>query len=88
VLHGINLMFKAQPREISFVPNVKLRDGENVPEGFMNRPEFESVCESRKANRRVKDDVQDVIRFLYKSAWRSSEAPNLEWSKVDTTIGY
>jgi len=64
---------------------VKLLDGENVPEGFMNCPEFEPVCESLKANRRVKDDVQDIIRFLDNSAWRSSEALNLEWSKVDTT---
>ena len=36
----------------------------------MNRPEFESVCESLKANRPVKDEIQDVIRFLYNSAWR------------------
>jgi integrase len=75
LLHGYRLLFDAG--EISYVPRVKLLEGENVREGFLNKPEFEAVAEQ------LKPDVRDVVRFLYNSAWRTGEALKLEWSKVD-----
>ena len=75
LLHGFKLLFDA--REISVYPRAKLLGGENVREGFLNRPEFDAICE------RLKPDVQDIVKFLYVSAWRSGEAQKLEWSKVD-----
>lgn len=75
LLHGYRLLFGAG--EISYVPKVKLLEGENVREGFLNKPEFEAVAEQ------LSPDVQDVVRFLYNSAWRTGEALKLEWSKVD-----
>lgn len=75
LLHGYRLLFDSG--EISYVPKVKLLEGENVREGFLNKPEFEAVAEQ------LSPDVQDVVRFLYNSAWRTGEALKLEWSKVD-----
>jgi integrase len=77
LLHGFRLLFKAH--EISYVPEVKLLEGENVREGFTNRPEFEELV----SNMKVAEPTKDIVRFLYCSAWRSSEAKSLEWSKVD-----
>ena len=77
LLHGYKLLFDAH--EISYIPRVKLLEGENVREGFINRPEFETIC------KHLKPDVEDIVRFLYASAWRSGEAKNLDWTKVDTT---
>lgn len=79
--HGLRLLFKAH--EISELPEIKLLDGENVREGFLNRPEFDAICEELKKNKRVTDDVYDLVRFLYNCAWRKSEAQNLDWSKFD-----
>ncbi|MBM2805577.1 MAG: phage integrase protein breaking and rejoining enzyme, partial [Deltaproteobacteria bacterium] len=53
--------------------------GENVREGFINRPEFDAICAT------LAPDVQDLVKFLYLSAWRSGEALKLEWNKVDLT---
>jgi integrase len=75
LLHGYRLLFDA--REISYMPKVKLLEGENVREGFTNRPEFEALCES------LNDDNRDIVQFLYLSAWRSGEAKSLTWDKVD-----
>lgn len=77
LLHGFRLLYKG--REISYVPEVKLLEGENVREGFTNRPEFEELVSNMKGAQPTKD----IVRFLYCSAWRSSEAKNLEWNKVD-----
>jgi integrase len=77
LLHGYKLLFDAQ--EISVYPRVKLLAGENVREGFINRPEFDAICGA------LAPDVQDIVKFLYLSAWRSGEARKLEWSKVDLT---
>jgi integrase len=77
LLHGFKLLFDAH--EISFVPRVKLLEGENVREGFINRPEFEAAAEQIQ-----NEDTRDIVRFLYLSAWRSGEAKKLDWSKVDT----
>jgi integrase len=43
----------------------------------LNRPEFEAMAAH------LSPDVEDIVRFLYNSAWRSGEARKLEWSKVD-----
>lgn len=59
------------------MPKVKLLEGENVREGFLNKPEFEAVVEQ------LSPDVRDVVRFLYNSAWRTGEALKIEWNKVD-----
>jgi integrase len=75
LLHGYKLLFDAQ--EISVYPRVKLLAGENVREGFVNRPEFDALCEH------LDDENRDLVKFLYLSAWRSGEAKSLEWNKVD-----
>jgi integrase len=77
LLHGFRLLLKAH--EISYVPQVKLLEGENVREGFSNRPEFEDLVSNMKGS----DVTKDTVRFLYCSAWRSGEGKNLEWNKVD-----
>jgi integrase len=73
--HGYRLLFDAH--EISYIPKVKLLEGENVREGFLNRPEFEAIC------KHLTPDVEDIVRFLYNCSWRSGEAKGLEWGKVD-----
>lgn len=78
LLHGYKLLFDAG--EISYFPRVKLLEGENVREGFINRPEFEAGADLIES-----EDVRDIVSFLYNSAWRSGEAKKLEWSKVDLT---
>jgi integrase len=83
LLHGFRLLSNAH--EINYVPMVKLLEGENVREGFLNRPEFEAICERIKSNQRIHPVVQDISRFLYLCSWRSGEAKNLEWSKFDQT---
>jgi integrase len=78
LLHGYKLLFDAG--EISYIPGVKLLEGENIREGFINRPEFDALCEE------IKDtDTKDLIRFLYLAAWRSGEAKTLTLDKVDTS---
>jgi integrase len=59
------------------IPRVGVLKGENVREGFLNKPEFEAMVEH------LRPEVGDLVRFLYNSAWRSGEALKLEWSKVD-----
>jgi integrase len=75
LLRGFNLL--ADGGRISAVPRVGVLAGENVREGFLNKPEFEAMVEH------LSSDVRDLVRFLYNSAWRSGEALKLEWSKVD-----
>jgi integrase len=77
LLHGYRLLFDAG--EISYVPRVKLLEGENVREGFINRPEFDALCDHIDS-----DDTRDLVRFLYLTAWRSGEAMSLTFDKVDT----
>jgi integrase len=75
LLRGLKLLVEG--KRLAAVPRVKLLENENIREGFLNRPEFEAMAEH------LKPDVQDVVRFLYNSAWRSGEALKLEWAKVD-----
>jgi integrase len=75
LLRGFKLLVDS--RRFSAVPRVEVLKGENVREGFLNKPEFEAMAE------KLKPDVRDLARFLYNSAWRSGEAVKLEWSKVD-----
>jgi integrase len=73
---GFKLMVKAG--DISAIPCViELLQGENVREGFLNRPEFDAICE------RLKPDVKDIVQFLYDSSWRSGEPKTLTWDKFD-----
>lgn len=75
--HGYNLLYDAN--RISIKLPAKLLQGENVREGFINRPEFDALCVE------IRDgDTVDIIRFAYLSAWRSGEPMSLQWSKVDT----
>jgi integrase len=75
LLRGFKLLVDGG--RFSAIPRVGMLQGENVREGFLNKPEFEAVAEM------LKPDVRDLVRFLYNSAWRSGEALKLEWSKVD-----
>lgn len=77
LLRGYRLLFDAG--EISYVPKVKLLEGENVREGFVGVADFGAVLAEIE-----NDDTTDIIEFLYNCAWRSGEAKKLEWSKVDT----
>jgi integrase len=77
LLHGYRLLFDAG--EISYVPKVKLLEGENVREGFVGVADFTAALAEIK-----NDDTRDVVEFLYSCAWRTGEACKLEWSKVDT----
>jgi len=77
LLHGYRLLFDAG--EISYLPKVKLLEGENVREGFVSVADFHALLAEIP-----NDDTRDVIEFLYNCAWRSGEAKKLEWSKVDT----
>ncbi len=78
LLHGFKLLFDAH--EISTFPRVKLLEGENIREGFVNAADFEAIAV------RIEDqDTRDIVEFLYRSAWRSGEAKSLTWDKVDLT---
>jgi hypothetical protein len=52
---------------LSSISRVGMFQGENVREGFLNKPQFEAMAEL------LKPDVRDLVRFLYNSAWRSGE---------------
>ena len=77
---GFKLLYEAKPRRISEVPVIRLLEGENVREGFLNVVDFEAAVAKIK-----NEDTRDIVSFLYNCAWRSGEAKQLEWSKVDTT---
>ena len=83
--HSLDSSAAVRPRPTECVrpshPRVKLLAGENVREGFVNRPEFDVLCEH------LDDDNRDLVKFLYLSAWRSGEAKSLEWNKVDLNDG-
>ena len=75
LLRGFKLL--AEGGRVGAIPRVGMLKGENVREGFLNKPEFEAMVKF------LKPDVADLARFLYNSAWRSGEALKLQWSKVD-----
>ena len=74
LLHGYRLLLDA--REISYMPRVKLLGtrtcARDLPNG-LNSTRWELLDA----------DNQDIVKFLYLSAWRSGEAMSLEWSKID-----
>jgi integrase len=75
---GFKLLFNARPRKISELPVIRMLEGENIREGFLNVADFEAALV------KIKDeDTRDIVQFLYNSAWRSGEAKSLEWPKVD-----
>jgi hypothetical protein len=50
-------------REISYVPHLKLLEGENVWEGFVGIADFAAALAE------IKDpDTRDIVEFLYNSA--------------------
>jgi integrase len=75
---GYKLLLQAKPRKISELPVIKMLEGENIREGFVNVADFEAALP------RIKDDdTRDIVQFLYNCAWRSGEAKSLEWDKID-----
>jgi integrase len=74
--HGYNLLYKAG--RISITLPATLLEGENIREGFINRPEFDALTAE------IKDqDTRDIIRFDYLCGWRSGEAKKLPWDKFN-----
>jgi len=77
--HGFKLLFES--RKISEVPVIKLLEGENVREGFLNKADFDKLADS------LETQAKDIVIFLYNSGWRSKEAMTLEWRDVDLPGG-
>jgi integrase len=73
---GYKLLLEAN--RISAVPVIKMLEGENVREGFINVADFEAAAALIKNG-----DTRDTVQFQYGSAWRSKEVAGLEWIKVD-----
>src|SRR5262245_3271764 len=60
------------------VPTVEKLAEDNVRQGFLRVPEFDSLlAEIRDSN------VKDIVEFLYHSAWRSGEPKAMQWSWLD-----
>jgi integrase len=74
------LLYEAKPRRISELTVIKMLEGENVREGFINVADFEAVAALIK-----NEDTRDTLQFQYGCAWRIKEVAGLEWSKVDLT---
>jgi integrase len=73
---GFRLMFGK--RLISRIPEIKLLDGENVRQGFINAGDLHALLEA------IPDpDVRDLVEFLYASGWRSGEAMQFRWSWLE-----
>jgi integrase len=68
--------------EISGAPAIRLLQGENVRQGFINSGDLESLLKQLPS-----DDARDIAEFLFNSAWRSGEAKTLEWRDVDRDNG-
>jgi integrase len=77
---GYRLLYEAKPRRLSELPVIKMLEGENVREGFINVADFEAAAALIK-----NEDTRDTVQFQYGCAWRSKEVAGLEWSKVDLT---
>jgi len=81
--HGFKLL--VQDKALSEAPVIKLLEGENVRQGFINVGDFYSVIDN--LFRSVHPSVKDVLEFLYHSGWRSKEVTKLEWQDVDVEGG-
>ena len=68
--------------EVSTAPAIRLLQGENVRQGFINAAEFAKLLKHLPS-----DDARDIAEFLFNSAWRSGEAESLEWRDVDRKAG-
>ena len=77
--HGFKLLFES--KQISQVPVIKLLEGENVREGFLNKADFDKLVGN------LEPQAKDIVIFLYNSGWRSKEAMTLEWRDVDLPSG-
>jgi len=81
--HGFKLL--VQDRALSEAPVIKLLEGENIRQGFIEVGDFYSVIDN--LYRTVHPSVKDVLEFLYHSGWRSKEVTKLEWQDVDVEGG-
>lgn len=68
--------------EVSTAPAIRLLQGENVRQGFINAAEFAKLLTHLPS-----DDARDIAEFLFNSAWRSAEAESLQWCDVDRKAG-
>ncbi len=80
---GFKLLMEG--KQISQTPVIKLLEGENVRQGFINKGDFDTVVAS--LHQSVHPAVKDIIVFLFHSGWRSGEARTLEWQDVDVESG-
>jgi integrase len=62
---------------LSRKPHIALLKVQNARQGFVDPPDFERVVVE------LPEELQDPVRFLYLSAWRSGEMKTLEWADVD-----
>ena len=81
--HGFKLL--VQDKALSEAPVIKLLEGENIRQGFIEVSDFYSVIDN--LYRTVHPSVKDVLEFLYHSGWRSKEVTKLEWQDVDVEGG-
>jgi integrase len=69
------------------VPPIAMLTEDNVRQGFLRVPEFNSLVveiqDKSNVKRRIHPAVSDLIEFLYKSGWRSSEPMAMQWSWLD-----
>lgn len=79
-LAALRRMFKLAVRKgkLPAVPHIELLDeSENVREGFLEPPEFETVCAA------LPGYLHDAARFAYLTGWRVGAIRALEWRNVD-----
>jgi len=76
---GFKLLIEGE--QVSRVPVIKLLEGENVRQGFIDVGDFYSVVGHLFPT--VHPSIKDVLEFLYHSGWRSKEVTKLEWPDVD-----
>lgn len=74
--HGLKLMLG--DKQISEMPMIKLLDGENVRQGFIDAAGFAELLKQFRS-----EDVRDIVEFLFNSGWRWREVTKLEWRDVD-----
>jgi len=77
--HGFKLLFESG--QISQVPVIKLLEGENVREGFIDKADFDKLVDY------LEPQAKDIVIFLYNSGWRTKEAMTLEWRDIDLESG-
>lgn len=72
---GLNLL--QQDGALSNVPRIPNPKVSNARKGFLEAGDVESICDHPPRH------AATVVRFLYLTGWRKSEAFSLQWSQVD-----